>query len=98
MSSPTPDPQDGQSLPQGRPDDVPVFRCLIYLRPQETGGIEARVANLPELACSVASERAALETLVTRFKQQVSEWVETETEIPWIDPPPPLQPGEQKRL
>lgn len=78
--------------------DVPVFNCIIYVSPDADGSVRARVANLPGLECSAASERAALGKLIPAFKQRVSELTQNKLPIPWIEPPSPAQPGEQKRF
>lgn len=78
--------------------DVPTFRCLVYLARTESGGVKARVANLPGIECRVANEREALAAIVPLFKQRIIEWLASETPIPWIEPSEPLAPGEQKRM
>lgn len=107
------DPSDKQNLlgkmgqPEGverkasdhaKPADVPVFNCVVYVSPDADGGVRARVANLPGLGCTAASEREALGKIVTAFKQRVSELMHNETQIPWIEPPTPAEPWEQKRF
>ncbi len=80
------------------PADVPVFNCLVYVSSDAGGGVRARVANLPGLGCTAGSEREALAKIVPAFKQLVSELMRSETPIPWIEPPSPVEPGEQKRF
>ena len=81
-----------------KPADVPVFSCIVYVSPDAGGGVRARVANLPGLECTAASEREALGKIVPAFKQRVGELMHSETQIPWIEPPTPAEPGEQKRF
>ena len=79
------------------PDDVPVFSCIVYVSTDADGGVQARVANLPGLGSTAANEREALRKVVFAFKQRVSELLEGNTPIPWIEPPSPPEPGEQTR-
>jgi len=78
--------------------DVPVFNCIVYVLTTASGEVRARVANLPNLQCTAGSERTALSQLVPAFKQRVSELTRKGTEIPWIEPPLPTEPGEQRRF
>ena len=77
---------------------VPVFNCLVYVLRDPAGGVRARVANLAGFECTAASEREALGKLVAAFKQRISELTQTQQSIPWIDPPPPVESGEQQRF
>jgi hypothetical protein len=81
-----------------KPADVPVFSCIVYLSRDAGGGVLARVANLPGLGCTAASEREALGKIVSAFKQRVGELMHGEAQIPWIEPPTPAEPWEQKRF
>jgi hypothetical protein len=81
-----------------KPADVPVFNCIVYVSPDAGGGVRARVANLPGLECTAASEREALGKIVPAFKRRVGEQMRSETQIPWIDPPTPAEAGEQIRF
>ena len=78
--------------------DVPVFSCIVYVSPSARGGVRVRVANLAGLECTAASEREALAKIVPAFKQRVAELIQSEASIPWIEPPTPAEPGEQKRF
>ena len=108
-----PDPSDKQSLPgktrqhedvnlnvgdHSKPADVPVFNCIVYVSPDAGGGVRARVANLPGIGCTAASEREALGKIVLAFKRRIGELMHSKTQIPWIEPPTPAEPGEQKRF
>ena len=73
------------------------FNCIVYISPNSDGGVRARVANLPGLECTAASEREALSKIVPAFKQCVSELMRSETPIPWIEPPTPAESEEQTR-
>ena len=95
-----PKPRSGMELPTTDPlipRDVPVFSCLVYISTDPAGGVRARVANLPGLNCRAANERAAMREMVTAFKKRVAELMESETPIPWIDPPEVAEPDEQQR-
>jgi hypothetical protein len=95
----------GQAKPFAAPSgnraksaDVPVFNCIVYVLTTASGEVRARVANLPDLHCAAGSERAALSQLVPAFKQRVAELTRAGTPIPWIEPPLPTEPGEQRRF
>ena len=77
--------------------NVPTFGCIVYVS-QVEGGIQARVANLADLNCVGASERDALSKIIPAFKQRIIEFMQAETEVPWIDPPAPIRGDEQKRF
>lgn len=79
-------------------NDVPVFGCTVYVALDGNGGVRARVANLAGLECTAGSEREALQKLVSTFKQRVSEFVHSETPIPWLEPPTAAEPEEQERF
>jgi hypothetical protein len=79
------------------PIGVPVFNCVVYVSCSEAG-VQARVANLDGLQFRAANERAALAQIVPAFKQRVAELLQAGEPIPWVDPIPPLQPGEEQRL
>jgi hypothetical protein len=81
-----------------QPVQVPVFSCIVYVSPDATGGVRARVANLPGLECAAGSERAALGKLVPAFKKTVAELMQSGTPIPWVDPPVAAEAGEQTRF
>jgi hypothetical protein len=77
---------------------VPVFSCIVYVSTNAGGGVQARVANLPGLGCTAASERDALGKIIPAFKRRVGELMQSGTPIPWIEPPAPAKPGEQTRF
>ena len=77
--------------------EVPVFNCIVHLRPADDGGVHAWVANLAGFECTAGSERQALMQLAGQFKQHVARLHAEGTPIPWIDPPPEPQAGEQRR-
>ena len=91
--------QDAMELPvtEHQPSEVPVFGCLVYVSPNTAGGVRARVANLPGLECSASNERAALMAIVAAFKKCVAEHMQSDTPIPWIEPPSTMEPSEQQR-
>lgn len=78
--------------------EVPSFGCLVYVRPLPGGRIAARVANLAGIEMEAASERDALTKIVPQFKKTIQEHLQSQTAIPWIDPPSPIAEGEQKRF
>jgi hypothetical protein len=92
--------QDGELSVSGRskPVEVPVFSCIVYISRDAGGAVRARVANLPGLECTAASEREALGKIVPAFKQRIGEQLLSKTPIPWIDPPSPAETGEQTRF
>ena len=83
-----------QSVPAA---SVPVFSCLVYVSPQ-VGGVRARVANLAGIEFTASSERAALGKIVPAFKARMIELMQSGAPIEWIEPPMPIEPGEQKRF
>jgi hypothetical protein len=80
-----------------RPENVPVFSCIVYISTNDSGQVRARVANFPGLQCVAASEREALATLVPAFKKRLVESMQDGSPIPWIDPPVGAEPQEQQR-
>ena len=82
---------------QVAPISVPTFACIVYVS-NSNAGVRARVANLAGIECEAASEREALGKIVPAFKQRVAQLTKDETPIPWIEPPSPIEPDEQKRF
>ena len=81
-----------------KPRDVPVFNCIVYVSNEAGGGVQARVANLSGIASTGTSEREALSKTVAAFKQRMVELTQSQTPIPWIEPPSPIDSHERKRL
>ena len=82
--------------------NVPAFACLVYVRKNEDGTIDGRVANLAggdsgEIRASGNSERTVLGNITREFKTRVLKILEEGQEIPWIDPPQPPLENEQVR-
>lgn len=80
------------------PLNVPVFNCIVYVTTRVGEGVSARVANLAGIECTANSEREALSQIIPAFKQRISEIMQKNSEIPWIDPPAKIEAGEQQRL
>jgi len=80
------------------PADVPVFNCLVYVAAGPEGGVQARVGNLAGLQVEAANEREALAKIIPAFKQRVSEFMNAQSAIPWIEPPLDPEPAEQTRF
>ncbi len=78
------------------PLDVPVFNVLIYVK-HEDGKVLARVANLHDLEFSASSEPMALKQAITEVKSRLAKWHGAGETIPWIDPAPKPEEGEQER-
>jgi hypothetical protein len=97
-NTPSPASADANPDPQQVAVPVPVFNCLVYVLRDPSAGVRARVVNLAGLECTAATEREALGKLVPAFKQRISELIQNQQLIPWIDPPPPLDSGEQQRF
>ena len=87
----------GQRLPTA-PASVPVFNCVVHLYRDDQGNFQGRVANLPELVCTAATERDLLAKIVKEFKRVIREYSEKNAPIPWVDPPKAKEPNEQSRL
>lgn len=81
-----------------KPAGVPVFSCIVHVSRSAEGGVQARVANLPDIEATAATERQALAKVVGQFKERVGELLRLGQPIPWIDPPLPLGPDQQQRL
>ena len=77
---------------------VPVFGCTVYISTGASGGVRARVANLAGIECTAASEREALGAIVAAFKKRISELMQGDAPIPWIEPPVAAEPDEQQRF
>ena len=58
---------------------------------------DGTIANLPGLECNASNERAALMAIVAAFKKCVAEHMQSDTPIPWIEPPSTMEPSEQQR-
>ena len=84
-------------LSQSAPD-VPVFRCVVYIRKLESGQVEATVANLADLKIVAGSERSALMKIVPAFKQRVVAHKQKGEAIPLIDPPTPIEADQDQRV
>jgi hypothetical protein len=76
---------------------VPAFACIVYISRSDQG-VHARVANFADLQQTGADEREVLGKIVPEFKRRIGELMTAGREIPWIDPPSPIEPGEQKRF
>lgn len=77
---------------------MPVYNCQALVAAKNSAGIVvARAANLPEATGQGASEREALQGLVTAFKAAVSRYAASGETIPWRNPPTPPQPNETLR-
>lgn len=102
MSKPTKDQAESETQPRvhavSEPLSVPVFNCIVYVARRESGEVQARVANLPDIAFSADSEPAALRLIVNEFKRRVAQCLAEECPIPWIEPPLEAASDEQKRL
>ncbi len=90
-------PQPSKSLPTVSAN-VPVFNCVVHVLRDASGNVSARVANLPNLVCTGATERDALARIVKEFKQYLKQLADTGTAIPWVDPPSPKEASEQTRF
>ena len=97
MSEPSEFSDQGRIRPVSPPLEVPVFNIVVFLSCRK-GGVQARVANLPELSCVAASEPLALKQIVTEAKRRLATWDGSGEAIPWIVPMPQLNEGEQERL
>ena len=91
--------QDGLNInPGSQPVNVPSFTCVVYVSKTDDGQVRARVANLAGIEFFAATERDALSKIVPAFKQQVSQTLENNESIAWLDPPTPMDPNESERL
>lgn len=79
-------------------DDPPAFGCLVYIANKPTGGVTARVANLEGFQIEASDERSALGKLVPLFRNRVAQMMADNQDVPWIDPPHPIEDNEFKRF
>lgn len=82
----------------GSSPSVPVYNCVVILRPMEAGRVKARVANLPDIEIEGRVERDVLFAVVRKFKSSLQHYLSSEQPIPWIDPVPAAGPGEVSRF
>ena len=94
-------PEEKNPLPEmtpiSSPISVPVFNIVIHVS-QQDGKTLAVVANLPDLRFGASSEPLALKQAITEVKRRLGQWHTSGETIPWIDPVPALQAGQQERL
>ena len=101
-TQPNSDQPNSLGITGGAKPNVPAFACLVYVRQNEDGTIDGRVANLAggdsgEIRASGNSERTVLGNITREFKTRVLKILEEGQEIPWIDPPQPPLENEQVR-
>ncbi len=77
--------------------NIPVFNVVIYIA-ASGAGVQARVANLPDLVFAAPTEPMALKQAITEVKARLSQWCGQGEPIPWIDPVPEPMETEQERL
>lgn len=82
----------------GASPSVPVYNCVVILRPLEAGRVSARVANLPGIEIEGRVERDVLFAVVRKFKSKLQECHSSQRPIPWIDPVPSPGTGEFSRF
>ena len=97
MNSDSPDKPE-LKITGAAPDEVPSFACIVYVSAAEGGGVRARVGNLEGIDLAGKTERDALARVVPEFKARVASFIAEGSPVPWIDPPSPPRPGEQKRF
>ena len=81
------------------PQSVPVFDCHVLLAKPSVAGApwRARCAAAPQIESEGATERAALQALVTRFKFFLHEHRLRNEPIPWQQPELTPSPNEVER-
>ena len=77
-------------------DAIPVFNCVVYVKADPEGSFRGRVANLDGIQCRGGSQREVMAQIVPAFKQRVAALWQSEKDIPWIEPPAPIEPNEQR--
>ena len=81
----------------GPAESVPVFNCRVIVSPRDAAGqVTAQAAELEGLSAEGASEREALQKLVSLFKARLAELVAAQKEIPWIRPGLSAAPGQRE--
>src|SRR5262249_25063656 len=60
-----------------------VYRCMVYLAPEEEGGFSVVAASLPGVASQGDTEQEALANIVEAFVGAVALYKEQGVDIPW---------------
>jgi len=70
-----------------------VYRCPVYLIPEETGGFSVVAPTLPGAVSQGESEGEALANITEALVGVISVYKERGGTIPWKDMPPVPEPG-----
>ena len=80
------------------PANIPVFNCIVLVQRDSSGTVTGRVANLPDLVCTAATERDLLAKVVKEFKHRLKQLTDEGVAIPWVEPPTLKETNEQTRM
>lgn len=95
MNDPTPLPL----IPDSQINSVPVYNCQVILtKPDESGRLRGRVANLAGISAEGYSERDVLTAIMKQFKAVTKELTAAGQPIPFIDPPETPSADEAERF
>ena len=78
-------------------ESVPVFNCVVHLKKNDQGRVQARIANIDADSIQADSERDALKQAVEIFKQIVGEYHASGKDVP-LRVPDAAESDEQTRL
>jgi hypothetical protein len=99
VNQPSPLPLVNESSCGSGSSSVPVFNCIVILRSDpNTGKIQGRSANLPDITAEDTTERQVLMKITRRFKTIVQEHTGSNTPVPWREPPERAAAGEVERF
>ncbi|MEQ9410164.1 MAG: hypothetical protein RIK87_20685 [Fuerstiella sp.] len=86
-------------ISEGDGQNVPVYSCHVILsRPDNTGRLSGRTANLAGISAEGTSERDVLTSIMKQFKAAVQRYAQSNQSIPFLDPPEAPGPGDVERF
>ena len=64
-----------------------MYRCMVYLTPEDEGGFSVVAAQLPGVASQGSTEQEALANIVEAFEGAIAVYKEMGQGIPWTKTP-----------
>lgn len=74
-----------------------LFRCQVYLTPEEDGGFSAVAATLPGIASEGDTEKEAMEAIREALEAAITEYLSAGETVPWLSTPRDASPGSLTR-
>ena len=71
----------------GQSSNGGVYRCMVYITPEEEGGFSAVAANLPGAASQGDTEEEALANITEALHGVLESYQEMGEKIPWLTTP-----------